>query len=629
MNKIREGHGRKSLTLAALKSWLPALLALSASGVGCAKAIESIGGAFLGGQEDDGARSVLSTYHTDAVKSLDPATAYDGISLDVVPSIFESLYQLDYLSSNHRISPLLAADFPKISADGLTLTIPIRRGIRFADDPCFKETSGKGREVTAQDFAYSMKRLAIPALSSDGYWLFQSRIAGLAEFREKLKGLSKKRILSAIREDVIEGFQARDPHTLVIRLKRPDSRLLSLLTLSFISAVPHEALAAYGEDDGRWLEHPVGSGPFLLSRIEKGRALVLDRNPDYHADFYPTEADPEFRTPEMLVDSGKPLPFLDRIRIEVLPESEFAWQRFQKGRLDRVLLSPQLAPEVLLPSGKIRSTHASKGYRLSSGWSSRFFYIDINLKDPLLGSNKVLRQALSHAIRREELIEAWVGGRAIKMDHALPPGLPDRPEKPALARDHDVEKAKALLAAAGFPGGEGLQPLTLDLRGADSGSLKAGEILSRQLGAVGIKLNVQSNTLPAFLEKTAQRKTQLALSAWGLDYPDGENVFQLLAAKEGDPLWDKPLTPEYEKLYQEYARMPSGKKRIEIAARLDAIIQEETPWLYLFVQGADELSQPWVGNLRTSELITNRYKYLRVNQELKKKSLNVLEQSEH
>ena len=106
-------------------------------------------------------------------------------------------------------------------------------------------------------------------------------------------------------------------------------------------------------------------------------------------------------------------------------------------------------------------------------------------------------------------------------------------------------------------------------------------------------------------------------------------MFQLLAAKEGDPLWDKPLTPEYEKLYQEFARMPSGQKRMEVAASLDAIIQEETPWIYLFVQGADEITQPWLGNLRTLELITNRYKYLRINQELKKKSLSVLEQSEH
>jgi len=608
---------------------LPVLLALGMGGGGCAKSLETIGGVLLGYQEDDGARSVLSTYHTDAVKSLDPATAYDGISLDVVPSIFESLYQLEYLSSTHRIIPLLAADFPKISPDGLTLTIPIRRGVRFADDPCFKDTGGKGREVTAHDFAYSMKRLALPALASDGFWLFEGRIAGLAEFHAKLKGLSRKKLLNALREDVLEGFRARDPHTLVIRLKKPDSRLLSLLTLSFLSAVPHEAITAYGEDDGRWLEHPVGSGPYLVSRIEKGRLLVLDRNPDYHPDFYPTEADPEFRTPEMLSDSGKPLPFLDRIRIEVLPESEFAWQRFQKGRLDRAALTSQLAPEVLLPSGKLRNSHAAKGYQVSSGWSSRFFYIDINLKDPLLGSNKALRQALSHAIDRSELIATWTGGRALKMENALPPGLPDRPAKTALAHDIDLEKARALLAAAGYPGGLGLPVLTLDLRGADSGSLKAGEVLSRQLGAVGIKLNVQSNTLPAFLEKTAQRKTQLALSAWGLDYPDGENVFQLLVAKPGNPVWDKPLTPEYEKIYQEFARMPSGSKRMELATRLDAIIQDETPWIYLFVQGSDEIRQSWVGNLRTSELITNRYKYLRVHQELKKKSLSIIEQSEH
>ncbi len=602
------------------RSGLVALAAVSLVSAGCTQSLERIAGLLMGGQQDeDGTLTVLRTYLPDDIKSLDPAEAYDGISLDVVPSIFETLYQLDYLSSTYRVVPLLAADMPRVSADQKTLTIPLRRGIRFADDPCFKATLGKGRELTAEDFTYAMKRLALPSIQSDGWWLFESRITGLSEFREKLRAAPKEKLLETLHSGIIEGFKAKDPYTLVVQLKAPDARLLSLLTLSFLSAAPHEAVEAYAGSDGRWQDHPVGTGPFILTRREPGRFLVLDRNPDYHPDFYPTEGDPQFRNENLLTDSGKPLPFLDRIRIEVLPEPDFARQRFQRGKLDRILISNEYGSEVLLATGQVRESYRSKGYRASTGLGNRFYYLDINLKDPVLGADKRIRQALSHAIDRTELIQAWSGGRAIKMDHAVPKGIPDRPETTALTHDYDPAKARELLTSAGLTGSSEPPVLRLDLRGADSVSRRMGELLVKQFEAVGIKLNVQANTLPAFLEKLQKGETQIAFSAWGLDYPDAENVFQLLATKE--PKGKPVISSEYDRLYRELARMPSGTERTRHAARLDEIIQEEAPWIYLFVQNTTELSQPWLTNLRTSELITNRYKYLRIDRDLRRKRL--------
>src|SRR5690242_16955915 len=87
---------------------------------------------------DDPKLAVFHGFEVDDMKTWDPANAYDAVSLDLVPSVYETLFQYSYLSEVYKIEPLLAADMPKYSADKLTLTIPIRKGIKFHDDACFK-----------------------------------------------------------------------------------------------------------------------------------------------------------------------------------------------------------------------------------------------------------------------------------------------------------------------------------------------------------------------------------------------------------------------------------------------------------------------------------------------------------
>jgi len=107
---------------------------------------------------------VLRTPIKDEVKTLDPANAYDSVSLDVLPNIMETLYQYEWNNSNNKLIPLLAESMPTYSKDRLTVTIAIKKVIKFADDPAFKETNGKGRELKAQDFVYAIKRLVHPGV---------------------------------------------------------------------------------------------------------------------------------------------------------------------------------------------------------------------------------------------------------------------------------------------------------------------------------------------------------------------------------------------------------------------------------------------------------------------------------
>src|SRR4051794_13875631 len=137
-------------------------------------------------KEDESKLTVFHGFEKDDVKTWDPANAYDAVSSDLVPSIYETLYQYSYLKKTYKNEPLLATEMPHYSKDRLTVTIPIKQGVRFQDDPCFKATHGKGRELKAQDFIYGMKRLALPSLQSVGWWVLDGKLVGINEFHDRL-----------------------------------------------------------------------------------------------------------------------------------------------------------------------------------------------------------------------------------------------------------------------------------------------------------------------------------------------------------------------------------------------------------------------------------------------------------
>ncbi|MCM2279658.1 MAG: ABC transporter substrate-binding protein [Oligoflexia bacterium] len=577
-----------------------------------------LGSAGCSRKESDGNLLVQHESYADDIKSLDPANAYDTNSLDIVPSIYETLYQYAYLADTYQLQPLLAADMPKYSADRLTITIPIRNGVRFQDDPCFKETQGKGRELKAQDFVYALKRLALPSLQSQGWWILDGKIKGVNAFHDKLLNTPKEELAKSFAEP-IEGIQALDDRTLQLKLLKPYPQLLSILAMSFTAPVAREAVETYGDPDGNLTEHPVGTGPFVLKKWDRNRQIVLERNPNFHPDFYPTEGAPEFRKKGLLTDAGKPLPFLDRVVIRIIHEQQPRWLAFMKGEQDRITI-PKDNFSQAVPDGKeLAPEFAQRGIRLGIDSGTTFYYVSFNMKDKLLGSNKYLRQALASAIDRDKYIAIFTNGTGRKMVNALPPGLVDRPKNASMRYDYDVKRAQALLRKAGYPEGQGLPTLTFDLRGADSVSRQMGEFFTQQFAAIGVKLNVIPNTFPAFLEKAKQGNLQISFGGWGLDYPDAENVYQLFYGpnKSPGPNESNFDHPAMNKLYETLATMEAGPKRAAVIEKIEELVQEEVPWAYLYYLSRYDLSHPWLLNYRPNDLILNRFKYYRVNKDIK------------
>lgn len=556
------------------------------------------------------------------MKDVDPANAYDGVSLEVVPQIYETLYQYSYLAETYKIVPLLAADMPKYSSDRLTVTIPVKRGIKFHDDPCFKETGGKGREVKAQDFVYGFKRLALPSLQSQGWWIFDGKIVGINAFHDKLTEASKADYPKLMNEPVA-GLKALDDYTLQIKLIKPYPQLLYILAMSFTAPIPHEAITAHGDERGHLNEKAVGTGAFTLKQWDRGHKIILERNPNYHPEFYPMEGSIDYRKKGMLADAGKPLPFLDKVIYNVIKEPQPQWLSFMKGELDLLTIPKDNFTAAITNQVNLSPDLAAKGIRLSIETGARFYYISFNMKDKLLSSSKHLRQALSAAVDRDKWIEIFTNGRGKKMVNALPPGIPDRAKTNRIKYDYNPAQAKELLKKAGYPEGRGLPTINFDMRGADSVNRQMGDFFTQQFAAIGVKLNVIYNTFPAYLEKMKQGNLQVSYGGWGLDYPDAENVYQLLYGpnKAPGPNEANYDNPELNKLYEQMAVMESGPRRTEIVQRMDEILQEDCPWALGYYHTEYDLSQPWLLNYRSNEIIMNKYKYYRVNKDVKKRYL--------
>jgi ABC-type transport system substrate-binding protein len=360
-----------------------------------------------------------------------------------------------------------------------------------------------------------------------------------------------------------------------------------------------------------------------LKEWEKGSRIVLERNPQFHTEFYPTQTSNEYLNRGWLADAGKPLPFLDRIVFDLFVDKAPAWRSFIRGKTDALRIPRDNLSQAITNQVNLAPELEAKGVRLSIEASVAFNYLIFNMRDPILGRNRFLRQAISSAIDREKWIELFTGSTGQKMTSVLPPDIPGRPVAPALKFDYAPARARALLKKAGYPGGRGLPPLTLDLRGTDGYSRKLGEFLTEELAAFGIHLKIVLHGLEAFLEGARTGQFQIAFGNSSMDYPDAENLFALLYGPNAAPGPNLASfnQPRLNSWYDQISRTKAGPERTSLIHSMDALVQDEVPWVLGYYSSRYLVTQPWVLNYRNNVLILNKYKYVRVDRALKTRYL--------
>jgi ABC-type transport system substrate-binding protein len=553
---------------------------------------------------------------------LDPVQAGDTLSGGIVAQIYDSLYEYHYLKRPYELKPCLAASMPQISDDGLTYTIAVKRGVRFQDDACFTSTGGRGREVTAGDFVYSIKRLMDMGNKPRGHWLLQGKVVGLDEWNEESVGKAERGEPMDY-DRPIEGVKALDRYTLQIKLKEPFPQLKYALEMSYTAAVPREAVEYYGED---FVNHPVGTGPFRLKEWSKRWRLILERNPTYREERYPDEGEPGDAGAGLLDAAGTRLPIVDEVYNTIIGEAQPAWILFKQGYLDASGISKDHFDEAITAEKELTEEFRGRGVSLTKFPEMVVYYVAFNMEDALVGANKALRQAMSLAYDTDWRIAYFANGRAISAQGPIPPGMfgydPDfrNPYK-----QYDLEAARRRLAEAGYPGGVGpdgkrLQ-ITYDIGSAEPAARQFALAFARDMAEIGIEVKVVTNTWNEFLKKTMERRLQVFQVGWILDYPDPENFLQLLYGpnKAPGPNRSNYDNPEFNELFEQMKAMPDTPERLAIIRRMVEIVVEDAPWIPSTHSVSYILRHQWVRSAKAHAMTGGYLKYRDVDVELRER----------
>ncbi len=537
--------------------------------------------------------------HLDRVNSLDPANADSVPASRAAALVYETLLEYDYTARPYRLIPGVATALPEVTSNRYVFHLD--PAARFAPDPCFgMDTNGtpRDRPVRAQDFVYALQRLADRKLASSGAWLVLDNIRGMRAFAEQSAG----REPTDYRRQP-EGLRALDDQTLCIELTRPFPQFAWLLAMSYSAAVPQEAVAYYGRG---FSEHPVGSGAYRLSSWRRNYEMVFTRNAAWRG---------WQKGPAALV-AGSERPY-DRIVYRIMDDPATRWLAFLGGELDFLgEIARDNWDAVVDDQTNLRPELVRKGMHLTGMPTMEVAYIGFNLKDPVLGPNKKLRQALNCAFDSPSW-EKFLNRRVVRADGAVPPGADGYACEP-FAYTFDLARAQQLLAEAGYPGGRDPQTgrrltLTLDLGQTTQEAREAVELLAAFFARVGIEIKPQFQTFPAFLRKIASHETQMFRLGWVGDYPDAENFLQLFYGRNHSPGPNhcQYSNPAFDRLYEEACATTDDARRRDLYRQMQTLIREDCPWLFLHFPRAYSLHPDRLRNFLPHDFPYGMEKYLR------------------
>ena len=551
-----------------------------------------------------------------AETGFDPAAVHDLYSGTVVQGIFETLYTYDYLARPSKVVPLAAEAMPQVGDQGRTWTIRIRKGIRFADDPVF---GGKPRELTAEDFVYSIKRLMDPRIRSPWAFLVEGKLVGLDEVAAQAKNAGRFDY-----DRKVPGIEAVDRYTIRFRLKATDYNLPYILAHEPTSAVAREVIEKYAETDGRAQANPVGTGPYRLAKWVRSSKIFLEANPNYRGftwDFAPADAADAALVREM---KGKRMPQIGRVEISIIEEDQARLLAFQSDEIDLMNMEGPLAPKVL-DGATLKPELRAKGIKLSRIVDPELSYTYWNMTDPVVGGlskEKIaLRRAMAMSYSVDDEIRVIRNGQAIEARYPIPPGVVghDPAWKSAIA--YDPAGANALLDKFGYKRGpDGWRtlpdgkPLVVRLSSRpDTLGRQQDELWKKSLDAIGVRMEVHKDKFPELLKAEKQCKLQMRVASWIADYPDGDNFMQLLYGPNTYQSNNAcARIPEFDRLYERTQSMPPGPERDRLYQEMTRVIEAYAPWRLMISRYRNMLVQPRVLGYKRHPILHAHWQYLDV-----------------
>ena len=490
---------------------------------------------------------------------------------------------------------------PVASADGLTYTFKIVKGVKFQDDAAFP--GGKGREVEAADFVYSIKRLADSKNQAEGWWVLDGKLKGLNEWRDK-----NAKLPTTNYDEEVEGLKAVDKYTLQFKLVKRFPQFLYALAMPYTYVVAKEVVAKYNKE---FINHPVGTGPFFLPKFDQGKKITYFKSPTFRDKFYPTDSSPELK--DLLGDAGKKLPLVDKIVVNVIIESQPGWLKFNKGEIDTYSI-PKDNFATAVKDNKLSADLVAKGLELKITPMLDLTYTAFNYDNKLF-SNTKLRKAMYMAFDEGKSNELFYNNTAFPAQGVIPPGIAGNvKDYKNPFKGPNVEGAKKMLAEAGYPNGKGLPEITYDIADSTT-SRQMAEFFQKQMELIGIKIKIQASPWPEFLAKQKKRSLQMFGAAWGADYPDAENFLQLLYGPNASPGANSSNynNPQFNKDFEAAVSMPDSPERTARYEKLNKFLAEEAVIMFNNHRQSYSLTQGWLRNYHYSDLNLDYAQYLGVD----------------
>jgi oligopeptide transport system substrate-binding protein len=558
----------------------------------------------------------LHVAFSSAETGLDPQASYDVYSSDICRAIFDALYTFDYFARPVRLVPNTAEGLPVVTDGGRTYTIKVKRGIYFADDPAFK---GKPRELTAEDYVYSIKRIIDPKVRSYWLYLLEKNLVGLDPVLARARETGALDYAAAI-----EGLQALDRYTLRIRFNHPDYAFQWWLTTVQFAAVAREVVDAYKDANNRVMDNPVGTGPFLLGNRVRGQRIVLEANPRFRDVRYPApDAGGEPADAAIARGlAGKRLPLVGRVDISIVEEAQPRLLSFDSGALDYVDVPPSLATNVI-NGAALRPELARRGIVLHREVSPSISFFFFNLDDPLVGGyapeKLALRRAISMSFDRDALIRRLLNGQAIPATQPVPPPLYGYDPKYVPRYRYDPAAARALLDRFGYRDrdGDGYRelpdgkPLTIVLASTTDAAARArDELWKRCLDAIGVRVTFLKNKWTELNKMSEAGQLMMWGLGWISNIPDGRDYYSYFYSPNIGMSNDARMRlPAFDALFRQSLALPDGPRRTALFDRMNDLIFDYAPWILTNYPYDNVVAQPWLRGYKQNVFQPHQWMY--------------------
>ena len=564
------------------------------------------------------------------ILTLDPIYAKDLPHIWACNQIFNGLVAFD---DEMNVVPAIAKSW-NISDDGMTYTFVLRDDVWFHEDECFVSKTQRRKDaktqrdedsvtlrlcdsatriVVAQDFVYSFNRVLDRKLNSSGSWIFSN--------------VKRQRTTDNGQQTFEYAFNAVNDTVLEIELSQPFPAFLGILSMTYASVVPHEAVDYYGTEFGR---HPVGTGPFKYQYWKEGVKLVFRKNPNYFEVIKDTKTkrlkDAKIESDSAtlrlcdsatlrLYDSATiRLPYLDAVSISFIVDKQVAFMEFIKGKFHFMSgIDARYKDELLTRDGQLRSEYEDEIYLIREPYLNTEYLAFFLGDDDTLGKDRslALRQAVSYSIDREKMLRYLRNGIGTPGNNGIiPAGLPGYEDaKTQRHKDAKIESDSTTLRLCDSESLRLCDSATLNI-GYPYNPKKAEQLLKDNnligyelklyttqdyidiakfvqsaLTEIGLNCKVEEMMPAALREKRANGNLPFFRSSWVADYPDAENYLSLFTTNNFTPQgpnYTHYSNAKFDELYQKSLTCNNLEERAKIYHEMDSIMMTEAPVVILF-----------------------------------------------